>query len=147
MTAAAYKAESAALPAAAGTYVLVMQSRKAARIKIGRLGTLDLQPGFYLYVGSAQGSGGIAARVNRHRRRNKKLHWHIDYLRRHTTLVETWFRTGPSCEHEWAAMLSEHYDCARIRFGASDCRCPAHLFFSAQQPTLEIFAENLQIFR
>lgn len=34
----------------------------------------------YLYVGSAGGPGGLAARISRHLRRDKKPFWHIDYL-------------------------------------------------------------------
>jgi len=97
---------------------------------------MPLRPGFYIYVGSAQGPGGIDARVTRHRRREKKLHWHIDYLRRHTALIETWTMAGTANrEHDWAAALATQYESAYDRFGASDCRCNSHLFYSPDKPT------------
>jgi len=112
-----------------------MRCKKTGRTKIGRLGNIQLRPGFYIYVGSAQGPGGIKARVTRHRRRNKKLHWHIDYLRRHTALIETWALAGTANhEHNWAAALAAHYPIAMPRFGASDCRCGSHLFYSPDRP-------------
>ena len=122
------------LTADKGTYILVMRCRKSAEIRVGRHLQLRLQPGYYLYVGSAQGPGGISARVTRHRRSNKKLHWHIDYLRRHTALTEAWFETGAQREHEWAQALSAHYPLGLERFGASDCACRSHLFFSRRRP-------------
>jgi hypothetical protein len=38
-----------------GTYALLLSSVSDAVIRIGRLGNLRLQPGFYVYVGSALG--------------------------------------------------------------------------------------------
>ena len=64
-----------------GTYVLVQRFSKRLEISVGKLGVLEAQPGFYVYVGSALGPGGLAARVGRHCRREKILRWHVDYLR------------------------------------------------------------------
>jgi Uri superfamily endonuclease len=129
-----------------GTYALIMRCRKTSRTMIGKLGQITLRPGFYIYVGSAFGPGGIEARVSRHRRRDKKLHWHIDYLRRHTALIETWTLAGPvNLEHDWAAILEERYEVAQQRFGASDCRCTAHLFYSADRPSPDEINPSLDI--
>ena len=126
-----------------GTYALIMRCKKTGRTKIGRLGTLQLRPGFYIYVGSAQGPGGIEARVTRHRRRNKKLHWHIDYLRRHTALIETWTLAGTANhEHDWSAALEKKYASAHGRFGASDCRCQTHLLYSSDRPTPDTISKQ-----
>ena len=127
------------LPADKGTYALIMRCRKAGNTTIGKLGRMALRPGFYIYVGSALGPGGIQARVSRHRKRDKKLHWHIDYLRRHTALIEIWTLTDAhNREHEWASTLAAQYEIAQQRFGASDCRCVSHLFYSANRPSFEI---------
>ena len=71
-----------------GTYALVLRSRKLASLRIGRLGTLKLQPGFYVYIGSAFGTGGLQARIKHHQRIAAHPHWHIDYLREVCDLVE-----------------------------------------------------------
>ena len=51
-----------------GTYVLVLASQRTDPVRIGRLGTLALKPGVFIYVGSAFGPGGLAARIRHHRR-------------------------------------------------------------------------------
>ena len=50
------------------------------RIDIGSLGRFDILPGFYAYVGSAFGAGGLRARIGHHLESTAWPHWHIDYL-------------------------------------------------------------------
>ena len=123
------------MPGAPGTYVLLMSARRARVITAGRRLRVALHPGWYLYVGSAFGPGGLRARVSRHCRRDKPLRWHIDYLRRHTRALGAWYASGePSREHVWAARLAERLDVI-TGFGASDCDCPGHLFHTEQSPS------------
>lgn len=79
------------LPAAKGTYVLIAFVPQARRLEIGRLGTYDLIPGFYAYMGSAFGSGGLHARIHHHLESAAQAHWHIDYLLRFAEPVEVWY--------------------------------------------------------
>jgi len=117
-----------------GTYMIILRCRKTARIRIGAAGMMAVRPGYYIYVGSALGPGGLRARVARHRRRAKKRHWHIDYLRRHTAFIDArHLADGRNHEHEWAAALAERYEIAHPGFGASDCRCAGHLFYAGLQ--------------
>jgi len=67
------------LPSLPGTYALVLRFSKRLEIIVGKLGVLSVQAGYYVYVGSALGPGGLAARVGRHCRREKALRWHVDY--------------------------------------------------------------------
>ncbi|NIR31284.1 MAG: DUF123 domain-containing protein, partial [Gammaproteobacteria bacterium] len=77
-----------------------------ARVRIGRLGLLQLQPGFYLYAGSALGPGGVRGRLAHHRKIARRPRWHVDYLRCRVQLAETWYALGAHrCEHEWAGLL------------------------------------------
>ncbi|TKJ27714.1 MAG: hypothetical protein CEE40_12910, partial [Chloroflexi bacterium B3_Chlor] len=110
-----------------GTYVLVLHMHREATMSIGRLGSFRFPTGYYLYVGSARGPGGLEARVARHLRRRKQPHWHADYLLRKATAVEIW--KAPSTkklECLWAdAMLSMPNAKKHVRgFGSSDCGCP-----------------------
>ena len=90
-----------------GTYALVLAAAKRQRISVGRLGIFDVRPGFYVYVGSALGPGGLAARIGRHARQEKTLRWHVDYLRAVTELVEVWFSPGRRRQEcLWAERLS-----------------------------------------
>jgi len=93
-------------------------------------------------VGSALGPGGLAARVAHHARRSTSPHWHVDYLRRRAELVAVWHRAGAvRREHEWAAALMRLPGATVpvASFGASDCRCPAHLVRMASAPRIAAF--------
>jgi Uri superfamily endonuclease len=130
------------LPDIAGTYILVMQAPSPFILRAGGLGERDLEAGWYLYVGSAFGFGGLGARCGRHMRLNKTMRWHIDYLLARTRLHELWFRRGPiRFEHEWAGLL-EAWRGSRLAwpgFGASDCRCPSHLWYRRRRPQAGVF--------
>lgn len=115
-----------------GVYRLWIELRKGAVVTIGRLGSVCLEPGTYVYVGSARRN--LAARLARHRRADKVLRWHIDYvlalpdatIRRVETRA---WRSGAECR--WARQTRrEGGRVVMAGFGASDCRagCRAHLF-------------------
>lgn len=130
------------LPTAGGTYVLILCSQTMQCIIVGRLGELFLCPGFYVYVGSAFGAGGLAARVQRHLNPVHTLHWHIDYLRQATYPCEVWYTQDPvRHEHTWASILGEMPVSAvpLPGFGASDCTCTSHLFFFEFLPSFAAF--------
>jgi Uri superfamily endonuclease len=134
------------LPAQSGTYVLVLHCSAAQRIVVGRLGEMDVQPGWYVYVGSALGPGGLAARVGRHLATDRPLRWHIDYLRRVADVVEVWYAPGDERrECDWAQGVAKlpGVSAPLPRFGASDCHCPAHLFRSAGAPSFDYFAQSV----
>ena len=118
-----------------GTYVLVIHVAQPLAVEVGALGRLAFAAGYYLYVGSAL--GGLAARLERHLRAAKRLHWHIDYLLAHSRIAEVWWRADSKRrECAWAAALRAWPAIAPFPapFGASDCACRTHLFYSATQP-------------
>jgi Uri superfamily endonuclease len=131
-----------------GTYALLLRLEAPQTVVVGALGGLSFPTGWYLYLGSAKGPGGLAARLARHRRRgDKRFHWHIDYLRAVTLLVQVWTSGGASCECDWAAAAAA-LPGARVvapRFGASDCRCPTHLFHYARQPEASELERLIQV--
>ena len=80
-----------------------MRAQDRQQLQIGRLGGMQLSKGWYVYVGSAFGPGGLAARVSRHLQRHKTRHWHIDHLIWATTVREVWYsQRQPDLEHCWA---------------------------------------------
>lgn len=115
-----------------GTYALLLQLDADWQIAIGRLGVFCFPRGYYVYVGSALGSGGLAARLARHRRQQKRLHWHIDYLLAHARIggVQT-DSSGERLECTWARewLAVPGAQVIAPRFGASECTCPAHLIY------------------
>jgi Uri superfamily endonuclease len=134
------------IPARPGTYVLLMAATQRRRLTIGRLGALAVREGCYCYVGSARGPGGLRARLRHHLGTARRLHWHIDYLRRAARPVAAWFSDDPSCsEHAWADILRAMPGASipLRRFGASDCKCNSHLFWFATPPDFTEFARRL----
>ena len=128
-----------------GTYVLWLHLASNRRIGVGSLGEIDFSAGYYGYVGSAQGPGGLAARAGRHLRGGLKLRWHIDYLRRAARPVALWCCVSPRRrEHDWAVFLAAVPGgwMPASGFGASDCHCPAHLFGFKRLPAPETFTEG-----
>ena len=119
-----------------GTYALILQSDATETIQVGRWGQLNLQIGYYIYIGSAFGPGGIQARLSRHLHRNKRKHWHIDYLREHVTPVEVWVSYEKErLEHGWAGIFFKMLEMTPIQgFGCSDCTCHSHLFYTPELP-------------
>ena len=134
------------LPRAAGTYILVMRARQAAAVQIGRLGLLHLQPGWYLYTGSAFGPGGLRGRLGHHLAHAAHPRWHVDYLRVVCELAEIWYSTDAQrLEHVWGQNLCAQagFSPPLARFGASDCACPAHLVYCAEEASLLRLADQL----
>lgn len=122
-----------AAPAASGVYALVLTldapldcRHKGADIRLG--------PGVYVYAGSAYGPGGLRARLRRHFRTDKRLHWHIDALtsgsaaRAMTAFI---IEGGRECAIVARLMESGAFQAPVPGFGSSDCAsCTAHLLMA-----------------
>ena len=129
-----------------GTYALVFKTQQTKKIIVGKLGNLKLQPGFYVYVGSAFGPGGLKARIGHHRRRSRRPHWHIDYLSKHLTPIEVWYTYDTvHQEHCWSEILEHYRDTSTPLpgFGSSDCCCKSHLHFFYARPSGNYFRRKI----
>ncbi|HEX3048057.1 MAG TPA: GIY-YIG nuclease family protein [Bacillota bacterium] len=128
---------AADVPTLPGTYALILEAKESGIIGIGKLGPLAIEPGFYVYTGSAFGPGGLRARLRHHLNPDSKIHWHIDYLRRATEIVEIRYWVGPKrLEHKVAKTFRAIPGAVvpLARFGASDCKCEAHLVYYKGKP-------------
>lgn len=118
-------------------YVLVLLNSKRRAVRVGSLGRLTFEPGFYLYVGS--GGRNVLRRVQRHLAPAKRVRWHIDYLtagRSRMRPVDAYVYPGvPECR--LALALGPELS-AVPGFGSSDCGCPAHLFHSREIEALSV---------
>lgn len=115
------------LPPLPGAYLLAITlNHSLAGSAGGNLYTFE--PGTYIYAGSANGPGGIAARVARHQRATKKAHWHVDWLTKAAgRVIALGFPGGNECALVQELLISG-YEIPVPGFGSSDCRsCPAHL--------------------
>jgi Uri superfamily endonuclease len=132
-----------------GSYLLIIDCEQSTEIAVGALGTLAFDAGYYGYVGSAFGPGGLS-RVDRHRRvaagEHDVRHWHIDYLLGADTTrlvaVETFVDRDVECA--LATALSEA-DCRHVdSFGASDCDCVSHLWGPTSRSTLVATGDSVR---
>lgn len=137
---------TAPIPSRPGTYALVLHLATTTEIEVGKLGRSTYPAGFYIYVGSALGSGGLAGRLKRHRKPTTspgwRARWHIDYLRHYAKLTQIWYVLQASRrEHDWAAALQQLPGATVTvpQFGSSDCSCPSHLFYFARLPSWNDF--------
>jgi Uri superfamily endonuclease len=129
-----------------GTYALILKSSSERRVEAGKLGLLHVRPGYYVYVGSAFGPGGLKARIAHHIKISERPHWHIDYLRSILHLNEVWYSyDSEKHEHQWADTFSSLRGATipMTGFGASDCSCISHLFAFTTQPSIRAFRRRL----
>jgi sugar fermentation stimulation protein A len=130
-----------------GSYLLVLRLDQEKLLRIGQLGSILFQRGYYVYVGSAMTN--LTARIKRHRRVRKKEHWHIDYLTQASDeFLSLPIRSSYRHECEIAETLSSILASGPPGFGSSDCHCQTHLFWSKNNPLhLKAFHDVLQHFR
>jgi len=136
------------LPEAKGTYLLIAKASQLKQMGIGALGRFEIVPGFYAYVGSAFGSGGLRARLGHHLESTAEPHWHIDYLLQVATPIEVWFTTADQkLEHHWAELMENAlgFRAPIPRFGSSDYHRSrvSHLFYSKRRPSFRWFKEQM----
>lgn len=125
-----------------GLYQIVLRTRRKVRVAVGRLGAMTLPAGWYVYTGRA--GRGLGARVARHVRREKRVHWHVDALTTHpdVAVVAAWRYPAPlqvtECELHRATVALPGATVPVRGFGASDCeeRCDAHLVAFPAPPRL-----------
>ncbi|OPY31747.1 MAG: hypothetical protein A4E32_01349 [Methanomassiliicoccales archaeon PtaU1.Bin124] len=110
-----------------GSYLLILELPQRLEVVVGKLGKMSLQPGLYIYAGSAQ--SGLESRLGRHFSQDKKKHWHIDYLLEHADLIGAFLLEGGDKECELNRMVDQTAGCTRVGngFGSSDCCCRTHL--------------------
>jgi sugar fermentation stimulation protein A len=116
-----------------GSYLLLVHLPRRRRLEVGCLGRLGFPKGWYVYVGSAM--QGLTKRIERHVRRRKRVHWHMDYLREAADrVIPLPIRSSARQECQVAEALAELLAPGPPGFGCSDCACPTHLFHSQADP-------------
>lgn len=113
--------------------MIVLRLEAPQTIAVGSLGPVPFAEGYYVYVGSAKKN--LDQCMAHHRALRKKMHWHMDYLRKETDFVGAIpIRTCDDLEHDLARALSEIADWDVPEFGCSDCHCRSHLFGFRENP-------------
>ena len=127
-----------------GSYILVIKLRLDKEIQIGKLGKIHFKKGFYIYVGSAL--NGRENRINRHIKKTKKKHWHIDYFLDFADIIDIFYKERETKEEcNIAATLDKQLSIIPC-FGCSDCRCKSHLFYDPYKKIIQV-VKNLYMMR
>ena len=113
-----------------GIYSLLIHLSKGKNIKVGKLGIFHFPEGYYIYVGSAM--NGIEQRVTRHKRKEKKKRWHIDYLLEEAEVIDVFIKGNVKRKEECKTVNEWIKKGGKILvkgFGSSDCKCETHLLY------------------
>ena len=83
---------------------------------------------------------GLKKRIARHLRKDKKLHWHIDYLLQHAEVVDVvshFTDRRKECEYNEIVANLPGAQIIVPKFGSTDCnRCSSHLVCFSYKPNL-----------
>lgn len=116
-----------------GIYIAIFYIPKSVTIQIGQLGKFNFRNGVYFYIGSAQRN--LSARLERHSKKKKTLRWHIDYLSVKADMLGAITILGTrDLECQLAKKIGRMFELAVPGFGASDCKCGGHLFYTREIP-------------
>lgn len=129
-----------------GCYSLILRIWKPSTVRIGALGYVRFNEGFYVYVGSALGSKAqnLKNRLKRHLSNSKKIKWHIDFLLSNENV---------SIERVIVCKIVDRVECLVAKeianiglynpqlrgFGSSDCKfgCFSHIIYFGASITIE----------
>lgn len=133
------------LNAERGAYLLLIELSCPVRLRSRTIEHRVLVPGDYVYAGSAWGSGGIKARVERHLKRRKCRHWHVDEV---TEVAESIHPIavpgGHECDLVQLLLTTGQFSVPVKGFGSSDCsRCDSHFLAAGQAAQLERQAQEI----
>ena len=121
-----FAADADALPVTPGAYLVLIDLKAAAPLP-PRFGGA-LQPGLYVYAGSANGPGGIRARAGRHLKHDKPRRWHVDWLTADARCAALPLPAWDECATVAALATHGRFVAPVAGFGSSDCTtCAAHL--------------------
>ncbi len=116
-------------PDTPGAYALAVRLAVPLSLDRRRWRGAALAAGLYIYCGSANGPGGIGARLLRHARPSKVRHWHVDALTAAGAVIAAGaFIEGSECEIMKQLNRGRGAQIPIPGFGSTDCRhCSAHL--------------------
>lgn len=125
------------------TYILILKLKRDLSIGIGSLGIQNFKKGYFIYIGS--GKRNINLRILRHIKKEKRLHWHIDYLTRDENfIIKKVYLIRDFSECKLAEFFSLNNFYYIKNFGSSDCKCKSHLFYSKNLKDIESLLKSVK---
>jgi len=125
-----------------GSYILLIELKKDDYIQFGKNHKTFFKKGFYVYVGSAL--NGLEKRINRHLRKIKKKHWHVDYFLDFADIVNVFYKENETRDECKIANILDGELEPIQGFGCSDCKCKTHLFYGSKK-NLEGVIKNIKM--
>jgi Uri superfamily endonuclease len=112
-----------------GAYLIAIHLAQARTVERPR--SAVLAAGCYIFAGNAHGPGGLAARIARHLKPNKRRRWHVDAVTAGAAEVSALaYRGRGECDLISELLATGAFSTPLHRFGSSDCRsCAAHLVY------------------
>lgn len=115
-----------------GVYCLLIYLKNESSIKIGNK-EATFPKGYYCYIGSALNN--LQKRIERHKRKDKKKHWHIDYFLEKARIINIkTIKTGKRKECWLSNKIKNKGQVTMKKFGSTDCSCEAHLHYFQKNP-------------
>ncbi|USS40534.1 DUF123 domain-containing protein [Thermococcus aggregans] len=114
-----------------GSYILVIYLDRDTKIKT-KAREFYLKKGYYIYVGSAMNS--LEKRVERHFKKEKRLHWHIDFLLQKAQLLSAYLIPSEERIEEMLSRTIGAVFQGVEGFGASDLSVKTNLYYSKHPP-------------
>ncbi|NJE07908.1 DUF123 domain-containing protein [Thermococcus sp. M39] len=114
-----------------GSYLLVIKVERDLVVRTKRK-EFPLKAGYYVYVGSAMNS--LEKRVERHFKKDKKLHWHIDFLLKEAELLRAYLIPSDAKIEEELSREVAKFGKPVKGFGASDLRIGSNLHYFKDEP-------------
>ena len=116
-----------------GVYYIVLWNDKDRIIKCGSPGEVEFIKGYYVYCGS--GRNNLFKRIEHHRKKTKKKHWHMDYITAEMKIAaDIPVITDEYTECDLAEILLQNSGEPVTNFGSTDCRCGSHLHYFRDNP-------------
>lgn len=108
-------------------YILIIKIDECEILKIGSLGKIKIDKGYYVYVGS--GGLNTLKRIKRHFLKNKRVKWHIDYLTIEYPPYKAYIVVNENVNEIVLSKLLEKKYVYIPNFGSSDTKDKSHLFY------------------
>lgn len=120
-----------------GVYCLLLYLEKKCDIKIKSRRQV-FPEGYYCYIGSALNN--LQKRIERHKSKDKKKHWHVDYFLEKAKILDV--KTIKTSERKecWLSNRIKNLKSQVImkKFGSTDCNCETHLHYFPKNPVKEL---------
>ena len=129
-------------PFHSGCYQIIFLLNRPILLKVGALCTLHLEEGYFIYTGRHRKA--LAARINRHLQKHKRIYWHVDYFTSHRAFQVKHLVIYPGVDAECQLNQAfREFLGARVVYpglGSGDCQkhCAAHMHYCEMIPEKSI---------